>query len=119
MYALKNRATGEVIAHRIAAPKGWYQRTLGLLMRSSLEPGEGLWLDRCWGIHTVGMRFAIDVVFLDSEMRILGLRRNVASGCLAVVQANATNVIELRCGTCEQFDLLCGDRMMLTPLTAD
>ncbi|MHB8148209.1 MAG: DUF192 domain-containing protein [Vulcanimicrobiaceae bacterium] len=113
MYTLKNQATGEVVARNVVQPKGWYRRTLGLLKRTSIGADEGLWIDRCWGIHTVGMKFPIDVVFLDQAFRIVSIRRNVRSGCLAVAQANAMHVVELRAGTCEEFDLLCGDRMAL------
>ena len=113
MYALKNQATGDVVADHIAQPKGWYGRTLGLLGRTALAANEGLWIDRCWGVHTVGMKFPIDVVFLDEEFRIVSIRQNVRAGRLAVSQANANHVVELAAGTCENFDLLCGDRMTL------
>lgn len=113
MYALKNQATGDIVADRIAQPKGWYGRTLGLLARASLNANEGLWIDRCWGVHTVGMQFPIYVVFLDDQFRIVSIRANVRSGRLAVSQANANHVVELAAGTCENFDLLCGDRMAL------
>ncbi len=100
-----------MIARNVVAPKGWCGRNLGLLRRSSIEADEGLWLNRCFGIHTIGMRFAIDVVFLDDALRIVSIRRNVRPGALAVAQANATHVVELRAGTCEDFEMLCGDRM--------
>lgn len=113
MYALKNQATGDVVAGNVVQPKGWLGRTLGLLGRQALGASEGLWLERCWGVHTVGMKFPIDVVFLDEKFRILSIRPSVRSGCLAVAQANANHVVELPAGTCEKFDLLCGDRMEL------
>ena len=111
VYALTNHTTGDVVASNVAQPKGWYGRTLGLLACKSLDASEGLWLERCWGIHTVGMRFAIDVLFLDERFRIVSIRRDVRPGRLAIAQSNATHVVELRAGTCERFDLLSGDRM--------
>lgn len=116
MFALKNQATGAVVADHIAQPKGWYGRTLGLLSHKSLDANEGLWLDRCWGVHTVGMKFPIDVVFLDDDFRIVSIRANVRAGRLAIAQANANHVVELAAGTCENFDLLCGDRMAIVEL---
>ena len=44
---------------------------VGLLNRKALAADEGLLIDRCYGIHTVGMRFAIDVVFLDRDLHVL------------------------------------------------
>jgi len=113
MYALTNQATGDTVAHSVVQPKGWYGRTLGLLNRTAIDQNEGLWLDNCWGIHTVGMRFSIDVVFLDQGFCIVDIRPDVHPGCLAVARANAAHVVELRAGTCARFDLLCGDRMAL------
>src|SRR5471032_2915766 len=47
------------------------KRMVGLLNRSGLEDGEGLLLDRCYGIHTFFMRFPIDVLFLDQSYTVL------------------------------------------------
>lgn len=52
-------------------------RCLGLIRRRALEAEEGLLLVPGGGIHTVGMRFAIDVVFMDKALRIVGLRPRV------------------------------------------
>jgi uncharacterized membrane protein (UPF0127 family) len=42
-------------------------RMKGLLGRQGLEPGESLWIRPCNSIHTIGMKFPIDAVFLDSR----------------------------------------------------
>jgi uncharacterized membrane protein (UPF0127 family) len=47
------------------------KRMIGLLNRGQLGRGEGLLLDRCYGIHTFGMRFPIDVLFLDKDLRVI------------------------------------------------
>jgi uncharacterized membrane protein (UPF0127 family) len=52
----------------------------GLLGRRSLPPGEGLLIAHCGSIHTVGMRFAIDVVFLDRSWRVCRVCRNLRPG---------------------------------------
>ena len=46
-------------------------RMKGLLGRKSLDHGEGLWIKPCMGIHTFGMRFPIDVIFLIGKMPLL------------------------------------------------
>src|SRR5580658_6350501 len=45
-------------------------RMKGLLGRDGLAPGEGLWIKPCEAVHTFGMRFAIDLVYLDRKKRI-------------------------------------------------
>src|SRR5271154_5226720 len=47
------------------------KRMVGLLNRGQFDAGEGLLLDRCYGIHTFGMRFPIDVLFLDKDLRVI------------------------------------------------
>jgi len=59
-------------------------RMRGLLGRRSLPNGQGLLIERCGSIHTIGMRFAIDVVFLDSAWRVCRVARNVRPGRLCV-----------------------------------
>jgi uncharacterized membrane protein (UPF0127 family) len=52
-------------------------RLLGLALLDRAEAGEGLLIPRCRGVHTFGMRFALDLVFLDAEGRVIELRRAV------------------------------------------
>jgi uncharacterized membrane protein (UPF0127 family) len=113
MFTLANAATGSVIAQQLSRPTGWLRRTIGLLGRDGLEAGEGLWLERCWGVHTVGMRFSLDILFLDAEFRIVAFERNVRPGRLAVVYASSYHVIELPAGTLDPLDLLIGDRLRM------
>lgn len=47
------------------------KRMVGLLNRGQFGTGEGLLLDRCYGIHTFGMRFPIDVLFLDKDLHVI------------------------------------------------
>lgn len=60
------------------------QRMRGLLGRRDLPVGEGLLIERCGSIHTIGMRFAIDVVFLDSRWQVCRIARQVRPGRLCV-----------------------------------
>ena len=61
----------------------WPPRLLGLALLERAEAGEGLLIPRCRGVHTFGMRFALDLVFLDSEGRVVERRRAVPPRRLA------------------------------------
>src|SRR6266404_7716231 len=63
---IRNRTRGTLLATRALVADGTWTRLVGLLNRSSLEPGEGLWLAPTAAIHTVGMRFSIDAIFLGA-----------------------------------------------------
>jgi uncharacterized protein len=54
-------------------------RLLGLAWRSRAKAGPGLLIPHCSSVHTFGMRFALDVYFLDEAGRVLAARRRVPS----------------------------------------
>ena len=56
---------------RVYCARSFLSRTLGLLFARPLQTGEALWLEPCGSVHTLGMNYAIDVVFLDRERRIV------------------------------------------------
>lgn len=56
---------------------GWWQRARGLIGRPPLQPGQGLWLAPCASVHTCFMPQALDLLFLDRELRVLGWRSGV------------------------------------------
>jgi hypothetical protein len=74
---------------------------VGLLNRSALAQGEGLLLDRCYGIHTFGMRFAIDVLFLDKNLCVIRTVRALPPFRTCVVR-KAVYVLELPAGTIDR-----------------
>lgn len=112
MPTLRNVTTGEVVATRVDRASTFVQRLIGLLARTSLEPDEGLWLSGCGAIHTVGMRTAIDVIFVDGESRVVGLRPRVQPFGMAACRG-AKAVIELGPGALEREDVLLGDSLAL------
>ena len=76
-------------------------RLQGLLFRAPLSDSEGLWLVPCKAVHTFGMRYAIDVVFLDGDRRIIKVVSELAPNRWAAAWA-ARSVIEVRGGYCEK-----------------
>ena len=56
------------------------ERMRGLLGRSRLDDDRALWLEPCNAVHTFGMRFPIDVLFIDRRGGVLSIHRNVGRG---------------------------------------
>ena len=50
---------------------------MGLSLLSRRKAGQGLLLPRCRSVHTFGMRFPLDLVFLDADQRVIEIRRDV------------------------------------------
>jgi uncharacterized membrane protein (UPF0127 family) len=80
----------------------------GLLGRRSLASGEGLLLKPASSVHTFFMRFAIDVVFLDRDLRVLSIAANVRPW-RAAARPGARAALELPAGECERRGLQTGD----------
>ena len=67
----------DVLIPRVSRTTRSRERLLGLLGRDSLASGEGLLIDPCGSVHTLFMRFSLDLVYLSREFIVLKLVRNV------------------------------------------
>ncbi|HVE13570.1 MAG TPA: DUF192 domain-containing protein [Elusimicrobiota bacterium] len=85
-------------------------RAVGLLSRSSLEPGEGLWIVPCASIHTLFMRFAIDAVFLDEDLVVRRVLEDLKPWRLSPWVLSAHSVLELPGGSVKGT-VVPGDRL--------
>jgi uncharacterized membrane protein (UPF0127 family) len=81
----------------------------GLLGRKSLQPGEGLLITPCMGIHTFAMRFPIDVLFIDKRNIVIAAIRNLRPNRLTRLYPGASGVIELPVGTLDVTETRAGD----------
>jgi len=110
-----NQTRNTVLATQLDLAGHGATRRKGLLGRDQLAPGEGLWIKPCEAVHTVGMRFAIDLVYLDRKHRIRKLRSSVPpwrlSACLT-----AHSVIELPAGTIRETQTRPGDMLEFTTI---
>jgi uncharacterized membrane protein (UPF0127 family) len=87
-----------------------WTRMMGLLGRASLPEDEGLLLAPAWSIHTWGMRFPIDVVFIDREERVLRIVEVIRPWRL-VSHWRAHAVVELAAGRARALGLRAGRRL--------
>ena len=84
------------------------KRRTGLLKHTGLAPGEGLWITPCEGVHTFGMKFAIDVIFLNKKKKVLKIRPNMVKRRLAL-SLLAHSVLELPAGRLAETGTVAGD----------
>src|SRR5437868_15485931 len=88
---------GNVVCERCTLARNPYSRMRGLLGRGGLAAGEGLLLQPAGSVHTFFMRFAIDVVFLDRERRVLRVVEGLPPWRAAAAR-RARTVLELGAG---------------------
>ncbi len=87
---------------------GTWERMRGLLGKTRL-PADTLYVfPRCGSVHTVGMRIAIDVAFLDKQGRVLSVRRAVRPGRLVFGPLRARTTVECAAGA---FPLKVGETL--------
>jgi len=90
---------GTVWVARAERAASLWPRLRGLLGRPGLGPSAALLIERCGAVHTVGMRFALDLVFLDRSWRVVRVVRNVRPGRLMVWGGwRAVRVVEAAAG---------------------
>ena len=92
---LHNRTRGTLLARELLQPRGAWEWSLGLLVRPPLRPGQALWLNPCGGVHTWGMRYPIDVLFLGPELTVLSVARAVRPWRLVFAPRGTRSVLEL------------------------
>jgi len=86
--------TAEVASRRVPVAVTLPSRLLGLALLRSGRAGEGLLIPGCHSVHTFGMRFALDVVFLDRHRAPLAVRTAVSPNRI-VADRRAVSVLEL------------------------
>lgn len=111
MATLMNKNTHEVLVSNLKIAKDFYSRGKGLLGRSSLPSDEGLWILYCNSIHTFFMKFSIDCIFLDGNLKVKSLKRNIKPWRLVLPIWGASSVIELAAGTLEKVPVKVGDQL--------
>jgi hypothetical protein len=103
-----NRTAKRVLADRAILAKTWMERMVGLLGKKRLEDGEGLVIEDCSAIHTFLMKFPIDVLFLDEEMKVIATLSHLKPFRIAIRRKGRV-VVELPSGKIEESKTKMGD----------
>ena len=111
-----NHTRQSYLATALAVADTHWTRLRGLLgLRSSdFRNGAGLWIVPCHGVHTLGMGFPIDVVYLDHSMTVIHVQSDLQPWRFAPVRAQAASVLELPCRTATETRTVVGDKIEIT-----
>jgi uncharacterized protein len=104
------------LATELAVANTFWTRLRGLLGLTSddFRNGSGLWIVPCRGVHTQGMQFAIDVIYLDSGLKVVEIRSQLKPWRFSPIRPQATSVLELPCQTVAQTKTEIGDTIDIT-----
>lgn len=109
--AITNPVRDASLGDRVEVADGFWTRLRGLLGRTGLEPGGGLLLTPCRGVHMLGMRFPLDVLLLDEGRRVVAAYRDLAPGKRTKLHGGARHALELPAGTIERTGTREGDEI--------
>ncbi len=111
-YAL-NRTRQRYLATDLAVAQTHLSRLRGLIGmgEARFAQGQGLWLVPSHGIHTFGMRFPLDIVYLNHDKVVVYAQQDVKPWRLAPVRRNAASVLELPRHTIRDTGTLLGDEI--------
>lgn len=102
------------LANRAEVAGSGVKRSKGLLGRTGLAPGEGMWIIPCEAVHTFFMQFPLDLIYLDKKHCIKKVKTNVrpwrVSACLS-----AHSILELPVGAIRESHSQPGDLVQFEP----
>lgn len=90
-----------------------FARLRGLLGRLKLRRDEGIWVAPSQGIHTIGILFPIDVVYLDAQNRVIHLIEHLGPFRFAPLRVHAKSVLELPTRTIYASGTQLGDELLI------
>lgn len=111
MLIIVDSDTGVEVASRVATADTFFARLRGLLGTLSLPAGQGLLIPHCNSVHTIGMKYSIDVLFLDKKLTIVKAVTDLAPYRMAVCW-QAAMALELTSGTIDRAGLAAGHRLV-------
>ena len=109
MSRLLVEGSGAEVAARVEHARSFAARLRGLLGRDRLQVGEALVIDPCNSVHTLFMRFAIDVAFVDASGRVLRMVPELRPWRVTRIHPAARRVIELAAGALARAGVREGD----------
>jgi len=91
----------------------YWTRLRGLIGSSAAQfgHGQGLWIVPCRGVHTLGMGFPIDVIYLDADNTVVHLENDLHPWRFAPVRWNAKTVLEVPPTTIRHTGTSLGDQI--------
>lgn len=110
---IKNANRGSLVATNADIADTSQKRRTGLLKHNNLAAGEGLWIVPCEAVHTFGMNFPIDVLYLSKQKKVLKIRENMKKSRMSIC-LRAHSVLELPAGRAAETGTVAGDQLEFT-----
>jgi len=113
-----NRSRDRFVATDVTVADTYLRRLIGLLGKTKrwARPGRGLWIVPSCGVHTIGMTFPIDVIFLDRNYQVVAVEEYLRPFRISSVYLKAYTALELSPHTIFRTGTRVGDRLDIIPI---
>jgi uncharacterized membrane protein (UPF0127 family) len=112
-YCVFNRTRESFLGLRVAPADTWLMRLRGALGRIGMKPDDGIWLSPSSGIHTIGMLFSIDLVYLDASNRVIYLVEHLGPGRISPIRMGCASILELESRSIYSSGTRVGDQLLI------
>jgi len=108
-----NRNRESFLGLRVAPADTWLMRMRGALGKLGWKPDDGIWLNPSSGIHTIGMLFAIDLVYLDTANRVIHLVEHLKPFRISPIKIKCASILQLRPRVIYTSNTRVGDQLLI------
>jgi uncharacterized protein len=108
-----NKTKETFLAFRVKVADSFVSRLVGLLGKKVLKPDGGVWIVPANAVHTIGMLFTFDLVLIDKDFKVVGLRELVRPFRVTRPNFRAESVIELPAHSIFKSRTEVGDQLMI------
>jgi uncharacterized protein len=115
VYTVRNTTKSTVLGDAVTLADTSLTRLFGLLGKRRLSDGAGLLILPSQGVHTLGMMFPIDVLFLGDDFRVRSVRERLRPFRVTAIDFQTAGVLELPSGTAARTGTTAGDALEFSP----
>jgi uncharacterized membrane protein (UPF0127 family) len=112
-YCVYNQTRESFLSLDVTAADTIFSRLKGLIGRLKLRSDEGIWVVPSRGVHTLGLLFPLDLIYLDENYRVIHLVEYFPSFRIAPLKTQAESVLELPTHTIYSSQTQPGDQLVI------
>jgi len=112
-YCVFNKTRESFLSLSVAPADSHLARLKGLVGKFRLKSDEGIWVVPSQGVHSIGLLFAIDLIYLDSQHRVVHLIESFGTFRIGPIRTNCSSVLELPTRTIYSSQTQVGDDLLI------
>jgi uncharacterized membrane protein (UPF0127 family) len=114
-YCVFNKTQESFLSLNVRAADTHLARLRGLVGTFQLRSDQGIWVTPSHGVHSIGVLFAVDLIYLDAAHRVIHLVESFGSFRIGPIRTNCSSVLELPIKTIYSSQTRVGDELLICP----